>query len=89
MEDWSTGSRASVSESHARKLLFDPLPLGGISRFRKLISEREKSLFFGFFGLEAGFDQIYKNSIGAGLPSLGDGMHVFCDVRWKGYALTN
>jgi len=65
------------------------LPLVGISRFRKLISEREKPPSFGFFRLEAGFDQIHKNSIGAGLPRLGDGMHVFCDARWEGYTLTN
>ena len=88
-EDWSTGFWASVSESHARKLLFNPLPLGGIIRFRESISEGEKPLLFAFFGLDAGLDQIHKDAIGAGLPCLGDGMHVLRDANWKRYALTD
>lgn len=89
MEDSSTEFGASVSESHARKLFFDPLPLNGIIRFCNSISKCEKPPLFGFFGLDASLDQINHNTIGAGLPGLGDSMHVFCNAMWKRYALTN
>lgn len=89
MEDSSTEFWASVSESHVRKLFFDPFPLHGIIRFRNSISQCEKPPLFGFFGLDAGLDQINHNTIGAGLPGFGDSMHVFCNAMWKRYALTN
>ena len=41
VEGWSTIFWALIPEGHARKLLFDLMPLGGIVRFLELIGPGE------------------------------------------------
>ena len=88
-EDGSTEFSALRPKSNARKLFLDALPLSGAGSLRQQVRKSEKSLLFSFLGLDAGFDQIHKHSIGTSLSRLRDDLHVFSDPIGKRHALPN
>ncbi len=89
MEVWSTESSASITEGHPRQFVFQTLPFGSVSRFRKSLHEGVETLLLGFFGLETGLDQIDEHTIGARLPRLGQRAHTLGDTGRNRHALTN
>jgi hypothetical protein len=87
--DWSTESSASITKGHLRKFFLQSLPFDSARRFGKSMHEQEETFLLGFFGLQTGLDQIYKDAVGAGLPGLGQGPHTPGDPARNRHALTN
>src|SRR5271170_1223343 len=85
----STGSSASLTEGHACQFLLDALPFGRVRRTGEPVRETEEPVLFGLLRLQAGFDEVDKDSIIARLASPGDRAHVLGNARWKRDALAN
>ncbi len=69
-----------LGEGHAGEFFLEALAFGGVGGFGEAVGELEESTVLGFFGLQAGFDQVDEHAAGAGLFVLGEGENALGDA---------
>jgi len=78
-----------LGEGHAGEFFLEALAFGGIGGFGEAIGDLEEAAVLGFLGVQAGFDQIHKNTTGAGLLGFGQGEHALGDASRERDALAD
>jgi len=82
-------AKSRIAEGHAGQFCFEFFALGWVRGRSEAAGQREKPLFFCFFGREADLDQFDEDSVGAGLLGFGEGFNPSRDSRWKRNALAD
>src|ERR1043166_2461357 len=81
--DWSTESSAlRLTERHACQFFFEPLLFGAIGRMGQPIGELEECDLLPFLRIEAAFDQIDQDAVGAGAAAFRERLNTPCH-SWR------
>jgi hypothetical protein len=89
VENRSTESSALDAERHTRKIFLQALSLGAVGRFGEAANQQEKPFLLGFFGLQAGLDQVDEYALGARFSRPGQRTHAPRDTGRNRHALTD